>query len=219
MPKPAIPVITIDGPAAVGKGTVARAVAKELHFHHLDSGRHYRCAGYWVLQAEANVTDTAAVLAACTGPLADPQQVSQLLTSTELDDETRVGSVASQIAQLPQVRDAVNAALVRACRLPGMVADGRDMGTTVFPQASLKIFLDAEPHIREARAKTRAQASGGAKITDSLADYRRRNARDSQRTIAPIVPATDACVIATDSIDASAVTEQVIALYRQRQVS
>lgn len=211
-----VPVITVDGPAAVGKGTVARAVAQELGFHHLDSGRFYRAIGYRATQAGADLHDAAAVLAAGQPIMTEPARMEQQLADPALDSEV-AGTGASKVAQLAAVRAQLNPVLLAWCKLPGVVADGRDMGTLVFTDAVLKTFLDADAATREARAAARAQGAASGRIADYLGEFRARNASDSSRTIAPIIPADDAVVIDTSTLDAAAVIQLVITLFRERQ--
>jgi cytidylate kinase len=210
------PVITIDGPAAVGKGTVARVVAAQLGFTHLDSGRFYRVIGSAALAACASLEDAAAALAAAEPLLKDQATLRAALADPQIGDE-RVGIAASAVARLPEVRKALMEPLRAQRRLPGLVADGRDMGTLVFPDAQLKVFLDASLAERERRAAMRADATQGAKMKSSLSDFRARNESDSNRCIAPIAPAADAQVIHTDALDADAVAREVVALFRQHQ--
>ena len=209
-----VPVITIDGPAAVGKGTVAKAVAAQLGFKHVDSGRYYRAISHLALKQQVDLNDSDAIIEA-TKKLDESQAMLKCLEDEELNSE-QVGQTASIIAKLPAVRTKVNKLLNTHCQLPGIVADGRDMGTIVFTNASLKIFLDASADVREARARTRNSKAGG-KISGYLNEFRVRDDRDSKRSIAPIEPADDAVVIDTSNLSVTEITTKITDLYASRQ--
>ena len=209
------PVIAIDGPAAVGKGTVARLVAKKLGFVHLDTGRFYRAVGHCALAAEADMNDPASVLASAT-VLRDPKELARLLASTELNDE-EVGAAASMVAKMPPVREALLDAQRDVGAVAGVVADGRDMASIVFPDAILKVFLDGDDQIRIERMMSRAKESrvDSSKMRSYLEQFKERDQRDTNRGIAPVVPAEGAHVIATDKLGIDEVVARVIDLYEQ----
>ena len=211
------PVITIDGPAAVGKGTVARALAAQLGFAHLDSGRMYRCVGRAALAAGVDLANEAAVLDAAQPLLADPALFASQLAEADLNDE-HIGAAASAVAVLPGVRAALLKPQRRWDTGAGLVADGRDMGTIIFPDAILKVFLVASLAQREQRLRQRVAVDGDdSKIQSSLDAFRQRDTRDLGREIAQVVPAADAVVCATDDLSVVQTVAQVVELYRLKQ--
>ena len=195
-----VPVLTIDGPTASGKGTVAAVIALQLGWHLLDSGALYRVTALAAQQAGVDWADEAAVARiACVLPVRFDAAGLILLDGHDVSTMIRhesIGEGASQVAALPTVR----AALLerqRAFRIaPGLIADGRDMGTVVFPDAQAKIFLQASPHERAMRRYKQLIDKGfSANFDDLLQDLHRRDARDSQRAVAPTIPAEDAHVL------------------------
>ncbi len=194
-----LPVITIDGPTASGKGTLASTLAQALGYHFLDSGSLYRVAALASLQTDVDPDDGAA-LARLIGTLAIAFRGEQLwLGDAEVSSELRredVGLRASRIAAQPEVRQALHALQLAARRAPGLVADGRDMGTVVFPDAALKVFLTASAATRAERRYKQLISKGISSNIDSLrADLEARDARDNQRAIAPLKPAEDALLL------------------------
>lgn len=214
------PVLTVDGPAAVGKGTVARAVAEELGFNHLDSGRIYRAVGALALRAKADLGDAASVMDAARETIEAPGGIEALLPTPWLDGE-EAGAAASKVATLPEVREALLGVQRAFLRPPGLVADGRDMGTIIFPDAGFKVFLEASYETRLARLHQRMEelAVDDSTMRGYLERFSERDARDRERDIAPVRPADDATVIHTDDMDAAETTAKVIVLYRQSQGS
>ncbi len=212
----AVPVVAVDGPAAVGKGTVARGVAERLGFAHLDSGRFYRAVASLAISHKADLGDAASVLAAARSIVDAPGGLEALLPTPWLDGE-EVGEAASKVAALPEVRDALMQPLRDCRRPPGIVADGRDMGSIVFPDADLKVFLTASMEAREERARERLAARGAAGDDSRMAGYlerfRERDARDGDRRIAPVRPAEDAAVVDTDGLSAADTVAKVVALF------
>ncbi len=221
-----VPVITLDGPSGVGKGTIAWHLATRLGWHLLDSGALYRLLAlaaeqqHIALDDVAALTQMAAELDVCfrTGDEACP--VYPLLDGQVVGDEMRnenCGNRASQIARYPEVRSALLDLQHGFVSLPGLVADGRDMGTVVFPHAALKIFLSASP---EERARRRYKQLRHKGISASLARLSReiveRDERDRNRAVAPLVPAADAIDIDTTSIDIDGVLARVMAVVQQR---
>jgi cytidylate kinase len=208
------PVIAIDGPTASGKGTVAALVAGELGFHLLDSGALYRLAALASLRYNVP-PDAADALAALVDDLhitfrEGLAQLDGVDVSNEIRGE-EIGNRASAIA----VHQAVRAALVarqRAFRKePGLVADGRDMGTVIFPDAVLKVFLTASVEARaDRRHKQLIQKGFSANITDLLRDLRERDARDSNRVVAPLKPAADAKLLDTSALSIDQAVDQVV---------
>jgi len=193
-----VPVICIDGPTASGKGTLAAEVARLLGYHYLDSGSLYRVTGLAVrragLSADAQHEAEVAALAA-----ALPLQFTEgkvLLDGEDVSDEIRTeaaGMDASRVSALPAVREALLALQQRFRQLPGLVADGRDMGTVIFPDAALKVFLTASAAQRAERRHKQLISKGISTTLDSLrSDLEARDARDSSRSVAPLKPAQDA---------------------------
>lgn len=191
-----VPVITVDGPTASGKGTVATALAHRLGYHHLDSGAIYRAAAFAALQQGLDLGDEAALERLALGlPLRFVQGVPhwQGLDVSEALREERVGAAASQIAAHPAVRRALNQRQLAFRQAPGLVADGRDMGTVVFPDAKLKVFLTAGASERASRRHKQLISKGISANIDSLrADLEARDARDKHRSVSPLKPADDA---------------------------
>lgn len=212
-----VPVITIDGPTASGKGTVAHKVALHLGFHYLDSGALYRLTALSALRRGADLNDEHAVA----------KQAEHLHCSFDggnifLEHENvtaairaeEVGNTASKIAALPTVRHALFGLQLGFRKAPGLVADGRDMGTVVFPHASLKVFLTASAQARaERRYKQLIEKGFSANMEDLLKDLTERDARDANRKIAPLKPAEGAYVLDTSSITADEAVEQVLKWY------
>ena len=218
------PVIAIDGPAGSGKGTVAKGVASRLGWGLLDSGALYRIVALTALRRGIDLADAPALAAmatrlriafADTTALVDDADVTEAIRAPQID------APASTVAALPAVRAALLDVQRGFRRPPGLVADGRDMGTVVFPDAALKIFLDASP---EARAERRleqlrqraANAAPSATVAALRAAMRERDERDRQRAIAPLVPAADAVVIDSTALSAGGVIEQVLTLAHGR---
>ncbi len=209
-----IPVITIDGPTASGKGTLAAAVAARLGYHQLDSGLLYRATALAALRAGVAPDDEPGLagVAASLEPRFDGEQV--LLNGVDVAAELRaeqVGSLASRIAALPAVRGALHALQLGFRRLPGLVADGRDMGTVIFPAAPLKVFLTASPAMRAERRHKQLISKGiPASIEDLRADLEARDARDKTRLIAPLKPAEDALLLDNSGLTIEQSVERVL---------
>ena len=192
-------IIAIDGPAASGKGTLAKRLAAHYRLRHLDSGLIYRAVAQAMLEAAQRLDDVAAAVAAAR--TLDPARFDEPALKRHA-----VGEAASLISAIPEVRAALLAFQREFGRAPpGAVIDGRDIGTVVFPDAQAKIFVTATP---EARARRRAAefASAGERIlyADVLADIRRRDARDRERATAPLKRAADAHLLDTTHLDIEA---------------
>jgi len=203
-------IIAVDGPAAAGKGTIARALAREFGFHFLDTGSLYRMVALSVLKEGASPSDSAAAVRAA--KTLDPQA----FRDEELRGEA-VGGAASVVAVIPEVRAALlDLQRAFARQKPGAVLDGRDIGTVVCPDAEVKLFITASPEVRAAR---RHRELGGVESYAAvLADIRARDERDSKRATAPLVPASDAVVIDTSEMDiAQAVAACVAIIARKRR--
>jgi cytidylate kinase len=218
----AVPVITIDGPTASGKGTVAVLVAKKLGFHYLDSGVLYRLVAMKLVQAgEDGANEAAAVRAA---ESLDPQfgpEGQVLLEGVDVSADIRadgIGLQASRLAVHPAVRQALNVIQHRARRVPGLVADGRDMGTVVFPDAPLKVFLTASVQARaERRYRQLLEKGFSVKLEKILHDLQERDHRDAGRAIAPLKPAADAFWLDSAGLTIGETVEKVLAAWQQRQ--
>lgn len=194
-----VPVITIDGPTASGKGTVASKVAEALGFHYLDSGALYRIVGLVCLRANVDLKDIAAVTAHAMGisPVFAGGRIS--LGSEDITNAIRtedVGQAASCIAVIPSVRNALFELQREARREPGLVADGRDMGSIIFPDAELKIFLTASAEARAHRRYKQLIEKGiDVTLDDLVKEMKERDLRDMRRAHAPLVPAEGAKIL------------------------
>ncbi|MBV6272232.1 (d)CMP kinase [Alcaligenaceae bacterium CGII-47] len=194
-----IPVITIDGPTASGKGTLAHRVARVLGWHILDSGALYRLTALAVMNAGQDIDDQFAVAELARG-LDVRFEGGQILLGgqdvTQAIRQEQVGNLASRVAAYEPVREALLARQRAFCRAPGLVADGRDMGTVVFPNARLKIFLDANVEERALRRHKQLKEKGfSANLSDLLEDLRARDLRDRSRAHAPLEAAADAVIV------------------------
>ena len=219
-----VPVVTIDGPSGSGKGTVGRAVARHAGWHHLDSGALYRLVAFDGSERGFAPDDvksharTALELDVRFDPegervLLDGRDVSERLRSEE------VGAGASRVAAWPEVRQALLARQRAFARAPGLVADGRDMGTVVFPGAELKIFLTASAAERANRRHKQLKDKGSDVSLPALSrEIAERDARDSTRAVAPLKPAPDAHVIDSTALTVEEVVGRVLALGRARSL-
>ena len=216
----AAPVITIDGPAASGKGTVAVGVARALGFHALDSGVLYRLVALLAERQGIDLDDGAA-LGEMAGTLPVEFRGPKVVLGGERVDmairEEGISSAASKVAAHPQVREALLQRQKAFRRPPGLVAEGRDMGTVVFPDAELKIFLVASPETRADRRYKQLMEKGlSATIQTLLQEILERDARDRLRASAPLRPAADAHTLDTTELSIDEVVERVLALWRDR---
>ena len=212
-------VITIDGPTASGKGTVAARVAEALGFALLDSGALYRLTALAANQSGTSLTDEAALAALAVGldvRFAGEQILLGGKYVTDLIRAEQIGVAASKIAALPAVRAALIERQHAFLKTPGLVADGRDMGTVIFPQARLKVFLTASVEARADRRYKQLIGKGfPANMLDLLQDLRERDARDTNRAVAPLKPAEGAHVLDTSSMTIETAVAQVLAWYRE----
>lgn len=210
-------VIAIDGPSASGKGTVAQLVARRLGFHYLDSGALYRLVALAALGAGINLEDELRVSCIALNINVNFNDVVRL-DGKDVSDAIRdemISAAASRVAALPQVRQALLARQRAFRRPPGLVADGRDMGSVVFPDAALKIFLTATPEARaERRHKQLMEKGMSANMNALLQDIRDRDARDSARAVAPLQKCADAIYLDTTALTVDAVVAEVMAHYR-----
>jgi cytidylate kinase len=212
-----VPVITIDGPAASGKGTIAMAVARALGFHYLDSGSLYR-----LVALRARATGTGLDDGPALAPLATALDVrfgdgTLLLDGVDVTGAIRAEDIsagASLVAVHPDVRHALHARQRAFATAPGLVADGRDMGTVVFPEAGLKVFLTASVEERARRRHKQLIAKGISSTMDSLLrDIRERDARDQGRAASPLAPAADAVLLDTTDLSIADAIARVLALF------
>ena len=220
-----VPVITIDGPTASGKGTLAAAVAQALGYHLLDSGALYRATGL-AAEWDAVAIDDTKGLARLAGTLDlrfghGPEGSRTWLRGREVSADLRTeaaGLRASSAAALPAVREALQSLQLAFRRPPGLVADGRDMGTVVFPRATLKVFLTASPAERAARRHKQLISKGiPANIGSLRADLEARDARDRNRSVAPLQPAQDALLLDNSDLGIEASVLQVLDWWQQRR--
>ncbi len=214
------PVITIDGPSGSGKGTVGRAVAERLGWHFLDSGALYRVLGLAALKRGLDLGDEAALAELARGLDVRFEGARVILEGEDVSEAIRseaAGAAASRVAALPSVREALLARQRAFRRPPGLVADGRDMGTVVFPDAPLKVFLEASPEERARRRFEQLKAQGlDVNLARILTDIRERDRRDRERPVAPLKPAPDAVVIDSTERDPESVVQEILRLAAQR---
>lgn len=212
------PVIAIDGPSASGKGTVAARAALALGFHYLDSGAIYRVTAYAAQQAGVDLADEAALARLARGLDLRFTGGEVYLDGRAVGDAIRTeeaGRAASRIAALPALRQALLERQRAFRQAPGLVTDGRDMGSTVFPEATLKIFLTATAEERaQRRYKQLIEKGFAANVADLLQDLRERDARDAARSAAPLRQMADARLLDTTHLTVDQAVEQVLAWYR-----
>lgn len=217
MPNSQFPVIAIDGPTASGKGTVAQRVARTLGFHYLDSGALYRLTALSALRKQLALTDEHALarLAADLPCRFAGEHVFLAHEDVSLAIRAEdIGNAASKIAALPAVRQALYGLQLRFREAPGLVADGRDMGTVLFPHALLKVYLTASVEARAQRRHKQLIDKGfPVNIQDLRNDLSERDARDANRPIAPLKPAEDAHFLDTSELTAEQAIAQVLNLY------
>lgn len=225
-PNPSAPVITIDGPSASGKGTISSLVAQTLGWQMLDSGALYRLVGYAAIKQSTDLDDTASLeriareLDVRFVPGVNGQETMVYLGDENVTLAIRTeesGKAASTVAIVPEVRTALLARQRAFQQLPGLVADGRDMGTVVFPGAALKIFLTASAEERAKRRYKQLMEKGiSANLAQLFDEIAERDKRDSQRDTAPLKPATDAVELDTTHMTIPEVVNRIIALHRDQ---
>ncbi len=209
-----IPVIAIDGPSASGKGTVAQLVAQQLGYHYLDSGALYRIVAYAAKLQQISWQDAQAVAAIIDTLHIEFKYGDIFLNQQNVSDEVRseeIGKGASQVAVHPAVRGGLMDLQRSFRQAPGLVADGRDIGTVIFPDAGTKIYLTASAEIRAERRYKQLLAKGiNADVLEILQDLKERDARDQQRTAAPLMQAEDAELLETNQLSISEAVEKVM---------
>jgi 3-phosphoshikimate 1-carboxyvinyltransferase len=215
-----IPVLTVDGPSASGKGTLASQIADKLGWHFLDSGAVYRATAWMAMQAKVDAADELGLAQFASGlPLTFLNGGIQL-DGVEVREQLRredVGAMASKISALGLVRSALLELQLSFRRAPGLVADGRDMGTVIFPDAKLKIFLTASAATRALRRHKQLIDNGFSANIDSLrADLEARDARDQNRSVAPLKPAQDAVLLDNSALSVEASMDLVLKLWTDR---
>ena len=211
----AAPVICIDGPSGAGKGTLSQRLATDLGWHLLDSGALYRVVGFAGRLAAVSLEDSDAVAGLARSLDVDFRPtdggVSVWLSGEDVTGHLRTeegGRDASTVAALPAVREALLLRQQELARPPGLIADGRDMGTVVFPRAPLKIFLTASAEARAERRFHQLQGMGeSVSLARLLTDIQQRDARDQSRTVSPLVPAEDAIIIDSTALSADEVLQ------------
>jgi len=208
------PVIAIDGPAASGKGTLAKAVARALGWHYLESGSLYRLVALAALRRGLALDDEAALAHAAASLDARFVGDTVLLGGEDVGPNLReeaVGAAASRVAVFPRVRSALVERQRAFRRPPGLVAEGRDMGTVIFPDAPLKAFVTASAEERARRRYNQLIEKGNSVTIESLLrDIRERDARDSSRAAAPLKPAVDALILDTTQLTADQAVARVL---------
>ena len=222
-----VPVLTIDGPSGSGKGTVGQILAQQLGWHFLDSGALYRAVGLAALRERISFNDKPALARLATSmdihfmPRTDGGAAAVLLYGEEIGDRLRTeesGKLASIVAAIPEVRAALLQKQHSFRQSPGLVADGRDMGSVVFPNAILKVYLTASPDVRAERRYKQLIGKGfNVNLPRLLDEIRERDARDAERAASPLKPAEDACILDTSQLDISGVVERIDGLLQQRR--
>jgi len=215
-----IPVIAIDGPSASGKGTVASSVAQRLGFHYLDSGSLYRLVALAALRNAVDYSNAAQLAAIATNLPAEFNAGRIFLAADDVTDAIRSESCsagASKIAALPAVRTALLERQRSYRQAPGLVAEGRDMSTVVFPDAALKVYLTASAEARaERRYKQLIEKGISANIATLLQDLQERDARDAARPVAPLQKSAEAELLETSQMSIEQAVQAVLGWYQNR---
>jgi len=217
---PTVPVIAIDGPSASGKGTVAQRVAQALGFQYLDSGALYRLTTLAAMTRGIALDDAAALASTARDMRLEFRDGAVWLDGEDVTQEVRteaVSAAASRVAAHPCVREALLARQRGFQRPPGLVADGRDMGSVVFPEAPLKVFLTADLGTRAERRYKQLMGKGMyAKMDDVVEELRRRDARDSSRAVAPLKHYPDAFFLDTTGLSVEQAVQKILDWWREK---
>jgi len=222
-----VPVLALDGPSGSGKGTVGQILAQQLGWHFLDSGALYRTLGVAAERARVDLEDKPGLARLARDmnlrfvPRSSGDTVDVVLDGVDVGGRLRTeesGRRASILAAIPEVRQALLQKQHSFRQPPGLVADGRDMGSTVFPDAILKIYLTASPEVRaERRYKQLKEKGFDANLQRLLDEIRERDARDAGREASPLKPAENAYILDTSQLDISGVVERIYGLLQERQ--
>ncbi|RAT70405.1 (d)CMP kinase [Lonsdalea populi] len=218
------PVITVDGPSGAGKGTLCKALAEALHWNLLDSGAIYRVLALAALHHQVDIHSEEALVPLATHLdvrfIPEDGQLNVVLEGEDVSLEIRteeVGNTASQTAAFPRVREALLRRQRAFREAPGLIADGRDMGTVVFPDAAVKIFLDASAEERAQRRMLQLQAKGfSVNFERLLSEIKERDDRDRNRAVAPLAPAPEALVLDSTEMSLDEVVERALAYVGQK---
>ncbi len=212
------PVVAIDGPSGSGKGTIALAVARQLGWHYLDSGALYRVIGYVAVKNGIDLEDETGLIGLADNLDIEFRNGSVWLDGEEIGDEIRTeeaGKRASMVAPIRSVREKLLVWQRSRARPPGLVADGRDMGSVVFPNAICKIFLTASAEARTQRRFRQLRDKGfDVNIPQLFKEISERDARDANRAVSPLKPAEDAIVLDTTNLNIEVVVSEVMTLVR-----
>jgi len=215
-----ISVVTIDGPSGVGKGTLSQYLTCKTNFHLLDSGAIYRALAYGAIVDGVGLEDVDALTALANALPVSFKATSIMYEGVDVTSKVRteeVAAVASTVAAITEVRAALLERQRAFAEVPGLIADGRDMGTVVFPKAQLKIYLTASAEVRAQRRVNQLKSQGvSANIGQITQNIKKRDDRDANRKAAPLKPAEDAIIIDTSELDIQEVCQQAESLLRER---
>ena len=216
------PVVTIDGPSGVGKGTIAQYLTCKTGFHLLDSGAIYRALAFGAVHNQLALDDIAGLSKLAESLPVEFNATSILYEGVDVTSKVRteeVAGVASQVAVIPEVRAALLQRQKAFSQSPGLIADGRDMGSVVFPNAEVKLFLTASAEVRaERRVKQLKNQGVDANITRITQDIKERDDRDLNRSASPLAPAHDAIMIDTSDLDVNQVCQKAESLLRDKGI-
>ncbi|MEV6314826.1 (d)CMP kinase [Streptomyces sp. NPDC051776] len=225
---PASVIVAIDGPAGTGKSSTSKAVAAKLGFGYLDTGAQYRAITWWMLANDIDVSDPQAVAAVVDKPVIEsgtnPATPTITVDGTDVSGPIRkqdVTSAVSAVSAVPEVRARITGLqrAIATAAAPGIVVEGRDIGTTVLPDADLKIFLTASPEVRAARRSGELKGKDAADIAATQAALAKRDAADSSRKTSPLAKADDAVEVDTTELTLDQVIECVVTLIEEKRTA